>query len=456
MTSLQQPGFGQVLPQVVWLQVYQESCFGQSLTASSHPFAVFVRQSAAAAPTFSRHVQWRFAHATHSGRGAVDVPLEPLELAPLEPLELLDDVPELPLDVLPFDDDSPLDDPPPNGVPRVGPPLLDVSPLDELVPSPLPSPLLPVTGVLLQAASRAIAPEPKRSEKRSGVEEKEKIIARGVAPPDRRATFHAFPRYARSSMHCLAVCELGAPLEREEEALASLLGITAYDVRIRLGGVLPKVMGQFDEAGVAVQVADRVRARGHGAVVFDADAVTPLARMTLMRRFDAVGDRLFANDKKPPGVVLSDIVAIVHAALDVRVQRTSREITYRATTRGTIREEDQHRSTEHATEMVALLYFREGPPWLMRQSEARYVALGSQVRPTVHENFQLAIEWLRARAQNAVYDDRFARRPLRPDKPVEVRDSDTARALSSDKSVEQTIHALGTWLGRGRGGPYRG
>lgn len=445
------------MPQVVWLQVYQESCFGQSLTASSQPFAVFVRQSAAAAPAFSRHVQWRLAHATHSGRGAVDVPLEPLELVPLvplEPLELLDDVPELPLDEPPFDDDSP-DDPPPTGVPRVGPPLLDVSPLDEVVPSPLPSPLLPVTGVPLQAASKAIALDPKRSETRAQ-EAKEKDMARAVARPDRCATFSAFQGYARGPMHCLAICELGAPLEREEEALASLLGITAYDVRIRLGGVLPKVMGQFDEASVAVQVADRVRARGHGAVVFDADAVTPLARMTLMRRFDAVGDRLFANDKKPPGVVLSDIVAIVHAALDVRVQRTSREITYRTTTRGTIREEDQHRSTEHATEMVALLYLREGPPWLMRQSEARYVALGSQVRPTVHENFQLAIEWLRARAQNAVYDDRFARRPLRPDKPVEVRDSDTARALSSDKSVEQTIHALGTWLGRGRGGPYRG
>lgn len=381
------------------------------------------------------------------------MPLElvPLELAPLVPLE-----PELsPLDVPPFDDVSP--DELLTGVPSVAPPLLDVSPLDELVPSPLPSPLLPVTtGALLHAA---IASEARTSEKRRRDAEKaakEEVIARGLAPPDQRATFSFFPRYARVSMHCLAVCELGAPLEREEEAIASELRITPYDVRIRLGGVLPKVMGQFDEARVAVEIADRIRARGHGVVVFDADAVVPLARMTLMRRFDAVGGQLFANDKKPPGVPLTDIVAIVHAALDVRVQRTAREISYRTTTRGTVREEDQHRSTEHALEMVGLLFPREGPAWLMRQSEARYVALGSQVRPTVHENFQLAVEWLRARTPNAVYDDRFVKRPLRPDKPVEVRDSDTARPLSSDKSVEQTLHALGTWLGRGRGGPYRG
>jgi len=388
------------------------------------------------------------------------VPLEPLDEVPLEPLVPLDppDVPELsPLDAPPLEEDSPEELL--TGDPSVGPPLLEVSPLDELVlvPSPLPSPLLPVvTGALLQAASAATASEAQATEKPRGDDEKEKVIARGLAPPDQRATFSFFPRYARVSMHCLAVCELGAPLEREEEAIASELRITPYDVRIRLSGVLPKVMGQFDEARVAVEIADRIRARGHGVVVFDADTVPPLARMTLMRRFDLVGDQLFANDKKPPGVVLSDIVAIVHAALDVRVQRTSREISYRATARGTVREEDQHRSTEHALEMVALLYFREGHPWLMRQSETRYVALGSQVRPTVHENFQLAIEWLRARAMNAVYDDRYVRRPLRPDKPVEVRDSDTARALSSDKSVEQTLHALGTWLGRGRGGPYRG
>jgi hypothetical protein len=256
-------------------------------------------------------------------------------------------------------------------------------------------------------------------------------------------------------MHCLAVCELGAPLEREEAVLASILGLTTYDIRIRLGGLLPRVMGQFDDAAMAVAIADQLRSRGHGVVVFAAADALALERMTLMRRFDVVGDQLFANDRKPPGRPLSDLVAIVHAALDVRVMRTAREISYRTTSRGTVREEDMHKSTEHALEMVALLFWREGGAWLLRQSEARYVALGAQVRPTVHENFQLAIEWLRARGQNAVYDDRFVKPPLRPDRSVEVRDSDSARPLGSDKAVEQTLHALGTWLGRGRGGPYR-
>lgn len=256
-------------------------------------------------------------------------------------------------------------------------------------------------------------------------------------------------------MHCVAICELGAPLEREEEVLASILEVAPYDVRVRLGGTLPRVMRQYDDGATAVAVADQIRRRGHGVVVFDANDARPLARMTLMRRFGVFEDLLFANDRKPPGRPLAEIVAIAQAALDVRVLRTSREIHYRPTNRGTVREEEQHQSIERSLEMVVLLYWRGEDVWLMRQSEARYVALGTKVRPTVHENFQLAIEWLRARAPNAVFDSRFVRPPLRPERDVEVRDSDAARALSSDRGVEQILHALGVWLGRDRNGPYR-
>ncbi|MBX3188548.1 MAG: hypothetical protein KF819_16145 [Labilithrix sp.] len=256
-------------------------------------------------------------------------------------------------------------------------------------------------------------------------------------------------------MHCLAVCELGAPLEQEQEPVASLLGVAAYDVRVRLSGVLPRVMKQYDDAHAAIAVAEQLRSRGHGAIVFPAADAVALARMTLMRRFDVAGDRLFANDRKPPGHALDDLVALVHAALDVRVTRTARDVAYRSTGRGTVRESVQYKSTEQAVERVALLFWREGGPWLLRQSEARYVALGAQVRPTVHENFQLAVEWLRARARNAVYDDRFLASPLRSARTVETRDSESAGALSHDRVVEQTLHALGTWLARGRGGPYR-
>jgi hypothetical protein len=61
-------------------------------------------------------------------------------------------------------------------------------------------------------------------------------------------------------MFCLAVCELGAPLEREEEAIAGILGVTAYDVRIRLAGVLPRIMAQREDVTSTLACADVCRA----------------------------------------------------------------------------------------------------------------------------------------------------------------------------------------------------
>ena len=39
---------------------------------------------------------------------------------------------------------------------------------------------------------------------------------------------------------------------------------------------------------------------------------------------------------------------------------------------------------------------------------AQYRSLGAQMRATKHDNFQLALAMLRARAPDAIYDDRFS------------------------------------------------
>ena len=275
----------------------------------------------------------------------------------------------------------------------------------------------------------------------------------GLRPParGRRALVSMTPRL----MFCLAVCELGAPLEREEEAIAAVLGVTAYDVRIRLGGVLPRIMAQRDDVASTLAFAEALRKRGHGAIVFDTNDALALERMRLMRRFGVEGETLFANDGAPPGRPLTDLVAIVHASLDVSVVRTTREVVLRATGRGTARSEEKRTVTERSLEKIAVLFWRAGEPWLLRQSEARYVALGSDLRSTNSQNFELAVEWLRARSPAAVYDRRFVASPLTPQRAVPVRDAEQARSLSSDRSVELTLHALGAWLSRERAGPYR-
>lgn len=256
-------------------------------------------------------------------------------------------------------------------------------------------------------------------------------------------------------MFCLAVCELGAPLEREERAIGEILGVTPYDVRIRLGGVLPRIMAQREDAPSTLAFAEPLRKRGHGAIVFHTNDATALERMPLMRRFGARGDILFSNDTASLERPLVDLVAIVHASLNVSVVRTKREVVLRATGRGMARTEEKRTATERNLEKIAVLFWRTGEPWLLRQSEARYVALGDGLRSTNSQNFDLAVEWLRGRAPFAVYDKRFVDSPLVPRRVVPVRGAEEARALSSDRSVEVVLHALGTWLARDRRGPYR-
>ncbi len=256
-------------------------------------------------------------------------------------------------------------------------------------------------------------------------------------------------------MFCLAVCELGAPLEREEGPIADILGVTPYDVRIRLGGVLPRIVAQRDDAASTLALAEPLRKRGHGAIVFRTKDATALERMPLMRRFGASGDLLFSNDTASLESPLVDLVAIVHASLNVSVVRTTRQVTARTTARGTARMEETRTAMERNLEKIAVLYWRTGEPWLLRQSEARYVALGDGLQSTNSRNFELAVGWLRGRAPSAVYDRRFVDSPLMPQRAVPVRGAEAARALSSDRSVELVLHALGTYLARDRGGPYR-
>jgi hypothetical protein len=73
--------------------------------------------------------------------------------------------------------------------------------------------------------------------------------------------------------------------------------------------------------------------------------------------------------------------------------------------------------TGHAHEIEPVLYLfprADGPPWLLRESRARYDQMG--VPHTTHSarNFQLAVEQLRARATGAAYDERLVARKGTP------------------------------------------
>ena len=89
------------------------------------------------------------------------------------------------------------------------------------------------------------------------------------------------------------------------------------------------------------------------------------------------------------------------------------------------------------------------------EREAKYGALGPSMRATQHENFATTLSLLRARAVNAIFDDRFAMQPRAATQVIQVRGHDTAAPGASDAGIDLAMHVLARWLTRGQGGPYR-
>ncbi|MCA9586622.1 MAG: hypothetical protein KC657_14800 [Myxococcales bacterium] len=259
---------------------------------------------------------------------------------------------------------------------------------------------------------------------------------------------------ATAPLFVVALCELGAPIEVEEEPFAAILGVTTYDARTRATGTLPKIVHQAATMDEALHVAEALRRRGHGAVAFDANDALALDRMVTMRRFSVDGETLFAHDKRPPSRQLSELLVIVRLVLHQHVQRTQTEVEYRYTNRGAVRVAVDRTSGENHAEDALVLFFDGGPPWSLRAREAKYLALGARIRPTVRENFFATAEWLRAVAGSAVYDERFVSTPLVSARLADVRGHGDP-ALRSDRLSDLRLHALGAWLSRGRHGPYR-
>jgi hypothetical protein len=115
----------------------------------------------------------------------------------------------------------------------------------------------------------------------------------------------------------------------------------------------------------------------------------------------------------------------------------------------------EHTYAESHTGGAVILFRRSGEvPWILRETDAKYLSLGSRMRPTSHENFLTTIELLRALSPNATYDDRLAAQRRTPMRLVTTHHlgapEDQAHA-----EIDLAAHLVARWVGGGRGGPYR-
>ncbi len=218
--------------------------------------------------------------------------------------------------------------------------------------------------------------------------------------------------------HLVAITRWGHPPEQALATLAPLLGLTAYDLRLRIMAPLPVVLeGSLSpESGRAL--SERLRSLGHEALVADREQIPASVDMFQPRDFSfGPGMLTLVANPNAPGVILAgaEITALIKAtqAVDVVSEgqiKTKKFSAGRAiATGGLVRKKKVNKqvsSQQEDRESVLYLFSRSDPKAIyFKESALHYAGLGERKKPTRSENFAIFIELLRGQAPEALYDE---------------------------------------------------
>lgn len=219
-------------------------------------------------------------------------------------------------------------------------------------------------------------------------------------------------------MQLVVIARWGAPLESELPALASLLGVAPYDLRLRIAGVPPVVVARTDEAR-AREMVQALRARGHGVVVCDPASVPGLSDHCVPRDFAFGPSALGGTDAtgRPFELPYVEVSALVRAS-EIASAEQSRTTTVkkldisRAVMSGGLlpnKKVEHTVRTESETREQVLYAFQRGTgaSFLFRETVLHYQGLGAARVATSMQNFLVFVQELRQRSPRAFYDQRF-------------------------------------------------
>lgn len=269
-------------------------------------------------------------------------------------------------------------------------------------------------------------------------------------------------------MYVVAIAELGTPVEAEAAALAGDLASTAYEQRLNLVAGLPAIVLATPDLERARALLRRLRARGHGAVAFDAAAIVGSGAMVPLRRchlepggFAAEAPTSLGVPGAPGAITarlpFDDILALIRAIHRRRVETTvdvnerkfglGRAVaTGGLMLRKTVTREETRVTDER--DQVLYVYRRSGePPWLLRERTAGYGWLGDKLAPSSFQNFVATVALLRERAPSAVYDERL----LAPRKPL-LFAAGAKDGSSTEPTSDLLAHLLALWFSRSSAG----
>jgi len=226
-------------------------------------------------------------------------------------------------------------------------------------------------------------------------------------------------------------------------------------VRMRLAAGLPAVLMTTADGDAAHAAARAIAARGHGALVCDTRDVVPGPSMIPVRHFVLGEDALRAERAEPDELPYRRMRVLVHVAHREIRHVIGHEMVYVGPREGVARREVV--SDEHDSPHSLYIFPSDGTtPWIVREREAHYAALGAAVGPSRHMNFLAAIAAIRARAPAAHFDDRLAAHPRSP--AHYTRSYGRPEGESSpwaDHGADLAAHLLATWLSQKSSDPYR-
>jgi hypothetical protein len=254
-------------------------------------------------------------------------------------------------------------------------------------------------------------------------------------------------------MYVVAVMRWGPPLEEELPALAARLGMVAYDLRLRLAGGLPVMFARVEDGVEAAEHVEFLRARGHGAVACDAEAVPGPDDQLVPIDFEfgaeafhgtSTGGRRFELPYK-------EVLAMVHVACVTSAEETvttqeKRFAPGRAVLSGGMvlrkKVDRVDKTVTQEQEQMIYMFCRSHPaPYVWKELMLRYEGLGDQRQLTAAQNFATLSKRLRSLAPHAFHDQRLLTHKRRADISL-VAGSARERRLETSNAGENDLAAF--------------
>jgi hypothetical protein len=254
-------------------------------------------------------------------------------------------------------------------------------------------------------------------------------------------------------VHVVAVTRWGSPLQDELPALAARLGMVAYDLRLRLAGGLPVVFARAEEGVEAAGHVEFLRARGHGAVSCDTDAVPGPEDQIVPRDFELTATALqgLSTGGRRFELPFTEISALVHVACVTSAEQTvtTKEKKFapgRAVLSGGLvlrKNVDRiDKTVSHEQEQVIYMFCRShSAPYVWKELTLHYEGLGDQRQLTVAQNFAALSQRLRSLAPHAFHDQRLLTQKRRSDISV-VAGGGRERRLETSNARENDLAAF--------------